>query len=1227
MAEIHLRSRRYTPRPGVAKRLLSQAAKRERTVHAIVQPNEPVDTATRKRWRREPGITLLDPVPDGAFFAALPADEAALRRLVARGGPLRWAGPIEPADKVAPTLDDDEIRPHVRGDKGLRVVVLFFGDVPVRAQRRIVGRYAAGDADRVEPVNGWVAEVPQSRLRGLAAEDEVKWVEDVPPPIELDNDGVRSATATNADATLAAPYGLSGAGVTVGHWEPTHASLTHPDFAGRIVLADGPLVTGERTVMHTESVAANGTYDVGEAVYVDMDDSATVSAGDVRVTAVGAFAAGSVVAAGDADVGTALVLFAANEVGGDANGTFLFEVGDGLYRHPGTSGSIVAGDTRLIATGAFAAGSVVAAGDADVGRPVLVLTDPHDHSTHCAGTVIGSGANSAAQGGSAGQWRGVAPGATLRSYRTAGALDSDYVNAAANGATLSTNSWGSSHMHWVIPPGTGYDVSTSMYDAVISGRRSDGTASGLAAPVLIVGSAGNQGRPERHAENVGANTQFDAGESVYYDFNDSGTVSSGEALLLGPAQAAGTALVNFRFDERHDETAGNQGVYQSAEGIYRDADLSGTVSAGDVRLTAVGAFAAGSVVAAGDADVGRSLRPFRMWQTVRIPNSAKDTVVVANVASDTARASASSSRGPTLDGRLKPDVAGPGTQGSGDFAITSTQPRGRYAGNTGTSMSTPAVAGVLALLTERYRQLCGGATPPPHTLRALLVHGAADLTTIPNVPGTFTGPDFTHGYGRARAKESADLIPHHRTGSAAALGDTEFTFTIGAVAGLKVTLAWDDPAWTANAAPSPTTGVLQNDLDLVLVAPDGTQHTPWVLNPNDPAQPATRSTVAAGMPIPAAARDRRNTIEQVVVDDAAPGQWTIRVTASMLNLGPQPFTVVCEFIPPQDSPCAATPAGDVFLRDNTSDTGTTPSSGTMWLSPDLWNRRDADGGTAHENPEYGEPNHLYASVRNLSANAVGATSVDVWLAPASTGLAWPGSFRYVGRFAVPNLAAGETRQVGPLDWNPPSPSPSDHFCFYVRAVSPQDPITIAETASVGGNASNSNNIVWRNVNVVDIRSTATVSFVVRNLEAKAAPVRVVVRTPEKLLKDGIVGVRLTPVLERRVAKELAGDDGLTAPDPAEVARYQRASRDRRTDGEAIAPRRFVTRPEVHLPAMRLDPGEAYPVTLTFFSDRKRAEEYVVDVVQVVRGKEVGGVRYLVRTHGKRERKEDPRTAS
>jgi hypothetical protein len=938
-----------------------------------------------------------------------------------------------------------------------------------------------------------------------------------------------------------------------------------------------------------------------------------------------------VVAAGDADVGTALVLFDPLERFRDAvTADGRYTPGEAIYLDVDGNpfsvfGTVTAGDTRLTAVAGFPAGSIVAAGDADIGQQLFSFpTNVHSHPTHVAGTVMGSGAGSAAQGGSPGQWKGVAPGASLRSYRGSPLGTADYADAIANGVSISTNSWGTSHVSSIVPPNTGYNAGSQQYDSIVSGRQSDGSPSGLAQRVLIVGSAGNEGRPERHTENVAANGLFDAGESIYRDSDDNGVVSGFDVLLSGPALPIGTPLVNFNLDEMHDETAGGTGgTYSAVEGIYRDLDGSRTVSAGDVRITGAAGFPAGSVVAAGDVDVGRLLRRFKLWGNVRIPNSAKNTVEVANITSDTAVLSPSSSRGPTDDGRTKPDVAGPGSQNSGDLGVTSTWPGNLYMPNTGTSMSTPAVSGVAALLREWYGAACTPGIPTPDVLRALLIHSAEDRTAIPNVPGAFAGPDFAFGYGRVRAREAVELLPYHVAASAAVPGDMDRLVTIGQMGQLKVTLVWDDPAWTPNAAPSPVTGILHNDLDLLLIAPDGTQHTPWILDPANPAAPATRSSIPAGSPVPGAARDRRNTVEQVVVDNAQPGTWTIRVTASSLALPPQSYVLVSEALPVQAGPCIGPSPADVWMRDNAADTGVVPSTGTMWLSPDVWNQTTPGGAPVHANPEYGQPNYLYATIRNSSAVPVASTSLDFWIAPAAIGLAWPLSFRLVGRLSVANLGPGEVRQVGPLVWDPPSPAPSDHFCLYVRVQSPQDPVTFAETASVGSNAANSNNLVWRNVNVVDLMSSKSVTFLARHIGRKAADLTFELTVPDGLLEQGEIYIRLSPSLERARLGVGRRIPGLLPPDRRQIS-FPRAATDASPEhpGHAheaepagdppMAPAHRVVAGKVRIPKLRFEPQQAEPVTLTFVATNLKGE-HEVDVVQRVAGRVVGGIRYLVRS--------------
>ena len=76
-----------------------------------------------------------------------------------------------------------------------------------------------------------------------------------------------------------------------------------------------------------------------------------------------------------------------------------------------------------------------------------------------------------------------------------------------------------------------------------------------------------------------------------------------------------------------------------------------------------------------------------------------------------------SSRGPTGDGRLKPDLVAPGER------IRAPMPRGTWGDLDGTSMAAPHVSGAAAMLMARYSELVGR----PRQIKKILCESATDL--------------------------------------------------------------------------------------------------------------------------------------------------------------------------------------------------------------------------------------------------------------------------------------------------------------------------------------------------------------------------------------------------------------------------------------------------------------------------------------------------------------------
>ena len=246
-----------------------------------------------------------------------------------------------------------------------------------------------------------------------------------------------------------------------------------------------------------------------------------------------------------------------------------------------------------------------------------------------------------------------------------------------------------------------------------------------------------------------------------------------------------------------------------------------------------------------------------------------------------------SSRGPTAEDRIKPDVTAPGT------AILSARSRSLSQGfpappdplwafMSGTSMACPLVAGCTAVLRESLVEN-GQSTPTAALIKALLINGAVNMDGQYQTADVGPSPNSINGWGRVDLAGSV-IIPGADSRGGIGEGkplnegeDNAFTINIpekasqedtpsGANNGkqvplqpgsggatLKITLVWTDYPGA----------LLQNDLDLIVKAANGEER---------------HGNIGTGTGF-----DRKNNVEQVVWPDMPVGEAKVTVRCERIT--------------------------------------------------------------------------------------------------------------------------------------------------------------------------------------------------------------------------------------------------------------------------------------------------------------------------------------------------------
>lgn len=274
---------------------------------------------------------------------------------------------------------------------------------------------------------------------------------------------------------------------------------------------------------------------------------------------------------------------------------------------------------------------------------------------------------------------------------------------------------------------------------------------------------------------------------------------------------------------------------------------------------------------------------------VTAPGTAKNVLSIGS--SHNGSVSPSSSQGPTLDGRIKPDLVAPGEgicsaraeeakNAVGSVCATGTHGNSRsmYMELSGTSQATAVAGGSAALAREYLREVAGINKPSASLIKATLVNGAEDLGT-PDIPNNNEGwgqIDLENSLAPSFSGTPLDMF-HDDSRELQAGFSLLYSFNIDASKGIDLTLAWSDVEGSANAPQAEAR--LMNDLDLILLAPDGTTYA--------------GNNFANGVSVVGGSADDVNNIERIRLPAGTStqnGEWMVMVEHR--GGGTQRFSIV-----------------------------------------------------------------------------------------------------------------------------------------------------------------------------------------------------------------------------------------------------------------------------------------------------------------------------------------------
>jgi hypothetical protein len=314
------------------------------------------------------------------------------------------------------------------------------------------------------------------------------------------------------------------------------------------------------------------------------------------------------------------------------------------------------------------------------------------------------------------------------------------------------------------------------------------------------------------------------------------------------------------------------------------------------------------------------------YSRFHVDPSSDSPILGRDFSGGTENVAAFSGRGPTADGRVKPDLVAPGTMVSstlthlpdymGDFTPDFTTYPDAIDG--GTSYAAPLVTGAAGLVEQYYHDFYG-INPSAALVKATLINGAANIGS-PRQEGNLMPslkpmlrPDFHQGWGRLDIMGALypgqtdgvalpnsvnldppdsilvfkDVSPGFKTGPYAG---ADYCFSLKNTAQpvrVRVTLVWTDYPGTPAAQYE-----LVNRLELTVIDPDHNVHVSSETNSTKISSKPPYYDPNAPIYADGAGYDTNDNVRSIEFTSSAGGNFIVQVHALNIPMGPQPYALV-----------------------------------------------------------------------------------------------------------------------------------------------------------------------------------------------------------------------------------------------------------------------------------------------------------------------------------------------